>query len=166
MDLEDMTKFIEAAKRSKYPDFQICLLSTLYGFRRQELADIMSEGLMGLMIDMNTVKTGHRRIHTIPPQLSKALTFKGKHTTIGMANYIFERIVREYRETRFHEGWHTIRRSLVTELLDRGLTDFQVSRFMGWSRSETAYKYYKPKRETVDNEVYAVHPYLPLWLKQ
>jgi hypothetical protein len=166
MDIDDVARLINAAKQSKYPNYQVCMLSTLYGFRRQELADIMSAGLGGYVIDINTVKTGTRRIHTIPPPLSKALTFKGKPMTIYMINYCFETLIRSIRDPRPREGWHTIRRSLVTELLDRGLAEFQVSKFMGWTRTETSYKYYKPKRETVDNEVYAVHPYIPIWLKQ
>jgi hypothetical protein len=161
-----MEQIVRGAKASKYPDFQIALLSTLYGFRNQELANIISGGCDGLVIDMDTVKTGARRVHMIPPQLSKAMCFKGKPMTRFAAEWSFNRLMKnQVREPKHREGWHAVRRSLVTELLDRGLPEFTVSRFMGWSRTETAYKYFQPKGNRIDEEVFALHPYLPFWLK-
>jgi len=61
-------------------------------------------------------------------------------------------------------GIHAIRRSLVTSLLDKGIDRAIIHKFMGWRRKVDIIEIYdrRSPRE-VDEQVFAVHPFLTLW---
>ena len=68
------------------------------------------------------------------------------------------------RKPGYGEGWHSIRRALVTALVNHGLDQYSVSRWMGWKLNDTAYRYFRPDPVELDAKVYSHHPYLAVWL--
>ncbi len=163
---DEVARMIQGAKTARFPDLQITILSTLYGFRNTELASIISNGLDGQTIEVQTAKTGKRRVHPIPAPLSKALSFRGKRHTTGATHKAFERIMERYvRTPRHREGWHSLRRNVVTGLLTNKCPETTVIAFMGWGKPATVFKYFHPEPENVDDEVFKLHPFYPLWLK-
>jgi len=129
LTLDEITKLICGAKTARFPDMQLTILATLYGFRNRELAAIITEGLDGTIIDIQTAKMGRRRRHQIPAPLAKALAFRGKSHESNAAHKAFERIMERYvRPPKPREGWHSIRRNVVTVAVDgRGRADIQAA---------------------------------------
>jgi hypothetical protein len=163
---EEIVRMIQGVKGARFPDLQLCMLSSLYGFRNQELANIISTGLDGKEIDVQTAKGGRRRVHHIPSALSAYLTFRGKRCKPEAAHKAFERIMDRYvRPPRYREGWHALRRNVVTGLLMAGCSEDVVVAFMGWGKPATVFKYFHPDPQNVDEEVFKVHPFYPEWLK-
>lgn len=163
---DEIRQMIEGAKGARFPDMQITILSTLYGFRNRELAKIISNGLDGKVIDVQTAKRGRRRVHQIPAPLSKVLCFKGKCHQPEAAHKAFERIMKRYvRPPKPQEGWHSNRRSLVTGLLTNGCSETTVTAFMGWTKTETVFRYFHPEPTDIDERVFKVHPFYSMWLK-
>lgn len=143
-------------------------LSTTYGLRRVEMVrarpediDLEAERLL-----KRTAKGGLRRAYLIPPEIKPYL-----------ADYSFEPISEAWASTVFRnlcdkcgierqprEGWHSIRHSLDTCLMDH-LREVVVDRFMGWGGGEPRMRrrYYSRDDLEVDQEVFAVHPFLPYW---
>jgi len=156
---------IEGAKGARFPDLQITLLSTMWGLRKTEIATVLSAGLDGKTLEVQTAKHGRQRVHPIPPQLSLPLSFRGKHETANAMGPAFQRIMRRYvREPEPREGWHAIRRSLVTELFHNGAPEIIIFKFMGWRRNDMTYTYFKPSATEIMDAILPKHPFFPLWL--
>ncbi len=166
LSIEDIARLIQGAKSARFPDLQITMLSTLYGLRNTELAAVITGGLDGRSLEVQPAKGGRRRVHSIPEPLSKALTFKGH--TIGRdgVHKIFQRLmVRHVRPPSKREGFHAIRRALVTGLVEAGASEYTIFWFMGWHKKEMVWKYFHPNPRDIDREIFQVHPFYPLWLR-
>jgi len=69
------------------------------------------------------------------------------------------------RAPRTGEGWHSLRRSVVTGLTNAGLAEVKMNAWMGWQYKgqDMTQRYYRPDPAELDLEVYALHPFLPYW---
>ena len=69
-------------------------------------------------------------------------------------------------------GWHSIRRSLATELVNTDIATIKVLRFMRWSDASMKKElgmlalYAKREQELIDKSVFSVHPFLESWAKR
>lgn len=189
LDPRAVVAMIQAARDGRLPSCAASLLalSTVYGLRRTELCSLRPEHLT---VDENgnsylafyTAKAQNPRMHLVPPCI-----------LIYLANWSFREPVglfrswQVYREIEIRAGlkhapevgWHAIRRTLDTLLLER-LPEVQVEAFLGWSSSLTRMpkryhrtsfvgyddeeKPYSPKwRRDIDEAVFKVHPFLKSW---
>lgn len=142
----------------------VVALTNLYGLRGIEVTHVLAAGLDGEELAAQTAKGGRMRRHTIPDAVKPYLTMKARGITRDGLQSMFPRLMKRYvRESRKGEGWHALRRSLVTGLTENGLHIFDLYRWMGWTMTDTAFKYHVPKTGELEARVWAAHPYLSLW---
>jgi hypothetical protein len=163
--LGEVGAMIAGAKKERGVTAAAVALSTMWGLRNTEIAAVLSSGVDGCLLRVQTAKVGRMREHRIPAKLREVLTFTGSELGRDGAHAIFDRVMKAHvRQPRKGEGWHATRRSLVTALVNAKADRYVLSRWMGWKVTETAFRYFRPTPLALDEEVYSVHPYLPLWL--
>ena len=188
LGLDIIEHIIWKAKNDQlYPEQRTFLaLSTIYGLRREEMANIRAEdvNLRENSIYIATVKSGRERYHLIPPEIKPVIAAHNFNQVYapGTVSSKFKRIIamsgyRELRRVRL--GWDTIRRALWTGLIDSGVHMLAAGAFMGRRSGEgdmqvparysgnvviTA-KDAEPVLNTAkgDEEILEKHPFLPFW---
>lgn len=160
---------IKIVKSKGTPQMKAYLaLSTTYGFRRQELADISSKSINDSVIKVPTVKGKVLREHLVPDDIAPYLAgykFKPVHpqTIINVFLRMQELAKLKHGD---REGFHSIRRSLVTELLNAGVPIHITYSFMGWklsTRLGIIGIYARPSPLEVDKVVMSKHPFISMW---
>lgn len=170
--VEDIARMIAAAREGRLEPVETALvaLSTTFGMRREELALVRPEDIGDGTIFINTVKGGTARIHHIPEEIMPFVTqypFNRDYSLFQLSS-MYHQI--EYKSgVEYHPGtgWHAIRRQLDTRLSDY-LPLPAVRLFLRWKikgSPDMAVRYYSKELEENDREVFAVHPFLPLWEK-
>lgn len=154
-------------------ELALLALSTTYGLRRAEMAFPN-----GPVIDVeagtvriNTAKGGEVTTHLIPDEiksyLSEYVPFSCGYTSAQYRN-IMDRVGVKYGR---RYSWHTIRRTLITELLLSEISSVTVHRFMRWSDGSikgnfgVMMMYAKKDQARIDSEIFKVHPFLRYWSK-
>lgn len=162
-------------------------LSTTYGLRREEMMELEPQDIdfKSGTIFISTVKSGRQRYHLIPEQIKPFLSkhdFAERYSKMRMSQ-MFWRVVNNSGLGALKSetlGWHSIRRPLLSGLVDNGLNVFAAKAFLRWKASvgELAMpaRYYSNVVVTLqgslvvseeakeDKEVFEkFHPFLPLW---
>ena len=201
LDPRAIKQMVEAALNGKLTDCEasILALATTYGLRRQEISNLTSEHLMpwdkdggaeaevgseGIewTLHIPSAKGNLARQHLVPAEVASwviAWGFAQPITLFGMWQ-VFRNIEEKAGLTHAEEvGWHAIRRSLDTLLLER-LPESIIESYMGWTSSlsrmpkryhKTSFvgygeegREYTPRwRWEIDLAVFEVHPFLPYW---
>lgn len=167
---EDIGKMIVAAREGKLEPAEAAFiaLSTTYGLRREELVRIRAEDIKDGTIFIHTCKGGTQRTHIIPEEIAPFVSqypFDRLYSRFQLI-WLYHRV--EFKsgvESRPGTGWHSPRRALDTYLMDY-LPLPAVRLFLRWkvkSSSDMPVRYYSKGLEANDREVFAVHPFLPLW---
>jgi hypothetical protein len=167
-----INSIITLGKQGLLKDIELCYLAlaTTYGLRRAELARLTPASFPDehhLIVD--TAKGGRRTTHLIPPQITPYLNCF-KHYAADSLTHMFHHITGKCGvDTGKGYGWHSIRRSLATELILSEASALNVLRFMRWSDASTRGEfgmlaiYAKKDQERIDNEIFRIHPFLPYW---
>lgn len=145
-------------------------LSTTWGFRRVELAEITTESFQDGKIVVKSAKGGELRVHKIPEGLEWLAEHPFEPKPLSTLSALFKRALlkagfplEDYRGY----GWHSIRSALVTGLVQAGLDPVTIFKFMGWKGGRTRLAlpiiYTRMEGEEIDERVYKSHPFLPLW---
>lgn len=162
----EVALLIMGTRRGNPLDKAIACLSTVYGLRNSELALVMSEGMAGYRLEVQTAKVGTVRSHGIPKGIGPILTFPPIAMGRDRVHDVFDQLMtRHVRPPRAREGWHSVRRSLVTSLVEAKVDPYTVTRYMGWKIKDVAFIYFKPPGSQIDADVYKLHPFLPYWLE-
>ncbi|MBA7669018.1 hypothetical protein ES703_77143 [subsurface metagenome] len=118
---------------------------------------------------VDTAKGGSRTTHLIPPQIAPYLGCF-KHYEADSLTHMFHRIARKCGlDTGAGYGWHSLRRSLATELIMSEASALNVLRFMRWSDASTRGEfgmltiYAKKDQGRIDNDIFSIHPFLSYW---
>jgi len=158
-------------------------LSTTYGVRREELLELASGdvNLGGRTLHIHTRKHGRERTHMIPDEIVPAL--QGYDFSIVSEFKLLELWYRiEHRIGMSHidqVGWHSIRRTLNTLLLDK-LPETVVMGFLRWKQRTSSimpYRYSAQRfvgregtitkvvgeAKDIDTKVFAQHPFIEHW---
>lgn len=162
----DVARLIRASRTVGPPEAQAIALATTYGFRAQEIAAVLTSGANGRLIVVQTAKTGRKREHSVPGILQVPLTFSPYPIGVDGVHKAFQRVMeRCVRPPLKGEGWHAIRRALITGLLDNELAEFKLHSWMGWRApgNKISYRYFRKGGKELDAEVFAKHPFLPYW---
>jgi len=166
LDPDEILAMITCAHNGELEPTDVALLAaaTVWGFRRSELARI--EMRPSGFVTVVTSKTGEPRIHAIPESLWPALDGYDHEMSmfeVSSRFHVIRRVAR-IRKTR-GDGWHAMRRAVMTAIAEAGIPEFTLNAYMGWSQSarSTAARYYRPRARDVDQAVYGVHPYLAAW---
>lgn len=144
-------------------------VSSTYGVRREELASTSPPVIKDGTITINTVKGGPKTTHLVPPEIAPYL----EHYQAYSKDYMSHRFLKILEKTGIKVGagygWHSIRRSLATELLLSEVSALNISRFMRWSDSTLMQEfgmltiYAQKDQARVDNQIFRIHPFLPYW---
>lgn len=146
-------------------------LATMYGLRREELASLSEDEVRaGEAVKVGTIKGGVVTTHIIPVEIKEYL--KGyKASRADYMTLVFRRIMGKLG-IRFDDGgygWHSIRRTLATELLLADVSGLNIIRFMRWSEASVKGEfgmlalYAKRIQSEVDQAVFKGHPFLKYW---
>lgn len=178
-------EMISAVKEEGEPDEKAFLaISTTYATRRVEMVEIETSDVntKDRTIHITTAKHGRERTHVIPELIVPYLEtydFDIKRSESEIFS-LWYRI--EYRIELNHTnqvGWHSIRRTLNTLLLDE-LPEATVMSFMRWKQRTSSHMPYRYSAQRfvgregistkvvgeardVDSKVFAVHPFLEYW---
>lgn len=155
-------------------------LSTTYGLRRAEICNLTPEhlDLKSNLIFIETLKHGRQRYHITPAEIKPMLLgYDFGPMSVTECHYIFMRILHK-ASVRISEGlgFHSVRRTLNTLLIDSGLPSVVVHDFLRWKRQGMTERYYVTRfvgKDTpevamsstmkVDLQVFEKHPFLPIW---
>jgi len=149
-------------------------LSTTYGFRRSELASLSQDNFNHQLV-VATVKRGRVRVHSIPNEIRDiVLKYEFHPIEVSWLSRIFQRILRDAGlDPMPGYGFHSIRSSLITQLLLANVNPVVISKWMGWKTlpsemvqmgvSRMLEVYARPEFEEADELVMAHHPFLPFW---
>lgn len=154
-----------ARAEGQAPGLQATALATTWGLRAIEIAQVLGQGMDGERLALTAAKGGRPRSHLVPASsaLQQALTFPPLSLGRRALHDLFERLMVEHvRRPRRGEGWHAVRRALVTGLLDAGAQEYALRRWMGWRGIGTLPHYYHP--QDGDAAILAIHPFLRSWL--
>lgn len=169
---EVIGRMIILGRQHLLSDTEFCCLAlaTTYGLRRTELAKLNPTSFLnGTQLVVNTAKGGSKTTHLIPPQVVPYLV-SFRHYEPDSLTHVFHRIVQKSGlNIGAGYGWHSIRRSLATELILADASALNVLRFMRWSEASTRGEfgmltiYAKKDQERVDTDIFKLHPFLPYW---
>ncbi|MBA7544530.1 hypothetical protein ES705_36889 [subsurface metagenome] len=169
---ETVGSLITLGRQGLLSRVELCYLAlaTTYGLRRIEMVKLNPSHFPDehhLVVD--TAKGGRRTIHLIPPQIAPYLAHF-RHYEPDSLTHLFHRIARKSGlSTEAGYGWHSIRRSLATELSLTRVSTLNVLRFMRWSETSIQREfgelpiYAKRDQERIDREIFQSHPFLPYW---
>lgn len=173
------------ASRKRYTEAErfYLAISTTFGCRREELANIERRDITDETLMIWTAKHGQEVKHLIPVELRKIFdAYRPKKHQPEAMTQIFWRIAHKAKlDLPPGSGWHSIRRGLRT-LAEPALAKNNIplsfwADFQGWSSTTkgTTYAgapmmgvYSHPEILSndpfyIDNLIYPVHPFLPLW---
>lgn len=163
----EIAKLIVGTRNLGLPDGPIVALSTIWGLRSTELTLVLNAGMNGKELVVQSAKGGEVRHHIIPAPLQQLLTFPPYRISRDAVQRLFNRLMKAHvRLRQNHEGWHAIRRAVVTGLrrnkVDRDIIYF----FMGWRQTDMTFVYWHPEQvEEIDLPVYELHPFLRFYVK-
>jgi integrase len=177
---------IRAAKRGRLNEQETAMLvlSTTYGLRRKELAGLRKSDLRPAerLLFVETAKRGRQRYHIVPDEILPYLErYSFPPVSEMKVTKIYYSIEKKLGLERMAEvGWHAIRRILNRLLVEAGLPEPVIMSFLRWKRShrsmvglyfsvtivggpeEKGVEVARADRE-VDEAVFKVHPFVPLW---
>jgi integrase len=175
MTYEEVERLINYCKTLNNYVTGIFSLSTTYGLRRTEIIKLKKEDID---IERRTIKitalksVESKYLHKIPDEIVTYLeTYLSKIDKVNALqpqtlNALFDRVCHDAGiQLRPRLGFHSIRRSLVTELRKRDVPKDVVETFMRWTPLiKSMVDVYDIKdRQNVDERIFNVHPFLQLW---
>ena len=185
LDPDIIREQIYAIKKDGEPAARAFLsISTVYGTRRIEMVELTQDDvrIKDKTIHIATAKHGRERTHLIPDEIVPYLAEYDFNKPISDFTLftLWYRI--EYKISLAHTdqvGWHSIRRTLNTLLLDQ-LPEATVMGFMRWKQRTSSHMPYRysaqryvgregvttkvvGEAKDVDTKVFEVHPFLEHW---
>lgn len=160
---------VKAVKRKGDPRMRAYLaLSTAFGLRREELALLSSKNIDNGVVTFQAIKHGEIRQLTMPQEIQPyILGYELAPAHPQTATNVLKKIqlLAGYKHEE-RDGWHSIRRGLITGLVSAGVPISHVYSFMGWKLSRRlgiVGVYTRPDFKDVEEAVYAKHPFTPFW---
>lgn len=165
--VEDMIRIGRGVLNAR--EMAMLALSTTYGLRREEMCcpdePEISEGKIGI----HTIKGGEPITQLIPDEIEVYLR-DFRAGSISDATQTFTSIIKKTGiVVGKGYGWHSIRRSLATELMLEKISGLNVVRFMRWSDSLMTKEfgmlsiYAHREQGLIDSQIFEVHPFLAGW---
>jgi len=165
---EEVLEIIKAVRENGNTQQRaIFAVSTTYGCRRAELADIRAEDLDfgSHTILIFSRKGGREAKHPIPPAIEPYLkAYSWEPIGLSTLSELFQAVMELAFGRRLPGvGFHAIRHALVTELSRTELRAEEIFNFMRWAEPGILpiYRHYKPGE--IEEKVFKVHPFLEGW---
>jgi integrase len=166
---QEIIKIITGARaneKSTSQELSLLAIGTIYGCRRSELADIRKEDLdlNSKTITIYARKGGRVATQLLPDEILPYLeSYSYPKLTDTAVSLIFNRILEKTIGSREGYGWHAIRRGLVTELRNAGVSADDRYAFLRWSQGIILETYEQYELGEIENRIFPVHPYLSAW---
>lgn len=177
------------SERCNNQELAMLAIGTTYGCRRSELADIRKQDLdlearaitvpqhMKVIasvtpnynagagtITIYARKGGRVATQLLPDEIIPYLQdYAFPKLTDVAVSLIFNRILAKTIGSREGYGWHAIRRGLVTDLKNAGVSADDRHAFLRWSQGIILETYEQYEIGEVESRIFPVHPYLPAW---
>lgn len=165
MPFEDATNLIAYWKQrpGEYLT-SLVFISTMFGPRTIELTRIQVTD-HSIIIEVGKRRSKVFREHPVEPVLKKYLTGYRPMSEQHIRNSFWRAVNQAGVPSVFHSNWHSIRRMLSTAFVDAGINKVMEKRFMRWTkdRRDMADVYFHKDFKDINDEIYKVHPILPLW---
>lgn len=169
---EQVISMIQMGRQLLIPEeLSYLALSTTYGLRREEMSILSPEDITPEGITIKTVKNGPITTQLVPGEIRPYLD-AFKPYSPDYLSHIFQRIITKLGiKVGLGYGWHSIRRSLVTELIIADASALNVFRFMRWADASTKGEfgmlsiYAQRDQGHIDRQIFEIHPFLPYWRK-
>jgi hypothetical protein len=174
---EDIKQLIDAAKEGKLSGVANALvaLSTTYGLRRIEMADLDSDSL-NLKTKRLRVLTKHGsrlREHIIPSEIVEYLKdYRPLRSEFKLSEIFHDIEKASGLPERYGTGWHCIRRGLVNNLVKVKLDVpeqqalLYIYDYLRWKKSMTfgmLGTYFTEDFKVVDEAILKAHPFIGYW---
>jgi integrase len=158
-------------------------LSTVYGLRRVEMAEMQPEfvDLKARTIFIQTAKKGRQRYHLIPENIIPYLEAWGfpRRLSSNSLSLLIGDLKAMIGLDEEEVGWHSIRRSAARQAYECGLKEPEIYSFYRWRRPSSnmplsyamtnvvgtrgAYVDVSYTDKTIDEKVFKLHPFVRFW---
>jgi len=165
---EEVIDIITKARKACNPqELAMLAISTTYGCRRSELADIRADDLdfEAKTITIYARKGGRVATQLLPGEIIPYLTnYDFEKLSALRLSQMFNKIM-ERTGTKGKEGygWHSFRRSVATELKNAGVDEGDIFSFMRWSTGSILATYIQTEPEQNKEKIFKKHPFIQLW---
>ena len=141
--------------------------ATTYGLRREEIGSLR---VFNGHVRVNTAKGGEVTNHIVPDSIRSYLVdYRGANDVKYLTRVFWSIANKVGLSLDVGYGWHSIRRTLTTELADMDIAAMKVMRFMRWSEAVLQREfgmlaiYAAGEQEDIDRYIFKVHPFLKYW---
>ncbi|PIZ53851.1 hypothetical protein COY26_00735 [Candidatus Woesearchaeota archaeon CG_4_10_14_0_2_um_filter_33_10] len=169
ISIDNVQKVITAIRQiGSDSDKAYLALSTIYGLRLSEMAALTIKDIQKNKntIHIRTLKGGIERDHVIPPEIDFIKDYSLEEQSTGVISVLFSKIclLAGYNKMP-NEGWHSIRRALVSGLYINEVAEPQINLFLRWAPQSIARRYYVQGLNPIvsDKLVFQKHPFLEFW---
>jgi len=179
LTLEEMAAMEEAARRRSPRDLALVMLENTVGLRRTEIRNLNISDYRRPWIWVKTGKKGRRVRRELDPRTCDALDrwirirrrkrrqedpdalfvrgTRGPRLSLRGLSHILAEIRREAGVERPGAGFHAIRRRVVTDLHQSGLSAPELTREFGWRSLRTVDTYIRLSKEDVEEKIRRIH---------
>ena len=170
---EEVIGIIKAARAGKNKQTQAILaVATIYGPRAVEIRTMRREDIhpKKKTLVIHTVKGSFKREHVIPAEIYPLLSsYDFPNVSGDYLSNILKRAAEEAGvDTRPRKSYHAIRHGLINAMFYTSSFSLDViSKFCAWRVPGMAGQYVRPFPflPEIDEQVFAKHPFLDLWVK-
>jgi len=164
---EEVIDIITRARKACNPqELAMLAISTIYGCRRSELADIRKDDLD---FDAKTIiiyarKGGRVATQLLPDEIIPYLSnYDFPKVSVLRLSQMLNKILEKTIGPKEGYGWHSFRRSLATELRNAGVDDEDIYSFLRWSTGSILGTYIQTEPRQNREKIFPKHSFIYLW---
>lgn len=155
-----------AKKTCDSPELAMLAISTIYGCRRSELSDIRTDDLdfEAKTITIYARKGGRVATQLLPDEIIPYLSnYDFPKLSELRLSQMLNKILKKTVGPKDGYGWHSLRRSLATELRNAGVDDEDIYSFLRWSTGSILGTYIQTEPRQNKEKIFSKHPYIQFW---
>ena len=164
---EEVIDIITRARKACNPqELAMLAISTIYGCRRSELADIRKSDLdfEAKTITIYARKGGRVATQLLPDEIIPYLTnYDFSKLSVLQLSLMLNKILEKTIGPKEGYGWHSFRRSVASELKNAGIDEGDIFSFMRWSTGSILATYIQTEPEENKEKIFTKHPFIYLW---
>jgi len=164
---EEVIAIITKARKACNPqELTMLAISTIYGCRRSELADIGKDDLdfEAKTITIYSRKGGRVAVQLLPDEIIPYLSnYDFPKLSVLRLSLMLNKILEKTIGPKEGYGWHSFRRSVATELRNAGVDDGDIYSFLRWSTGSILETYIQTEPKQNKENIFPNHPFIYLW---
>jgi len=164
---EEVIDIITKAKKACNPqELAMLAISTTYGCRRSELADIRKDDLdfEAKTITIYARKGGRVATQLLPDEIIPYLSnYDFPKVSDLRVSQVMNKILEKTIGPKEGYGWHSFRRSVATELRNAGVEEGDIYSFLRWSTGSILMTYIQTEPRQNKEKIFPKHPFIQYW---